>query len=120
MNSFEGVTGMRVNSSTATLYAVERSAGIGLLPSCAIALGAPLVAVDIGVSHHMDFWLTYHSDFPDSRKHMVVVDWLKRIFDPQVYPCFKDHFIHPNDLVSLMAGPRENFGLRGYAATGPA
>ncbi len=119
MDSFEGVTGMRVNSSTATLYAVERNAGIGLLPSCTIALGAPLVAVDVGVSHHMDFWLTYHNDLKSSRKHMVVVDWLKRIFDPQVYPCFKDRFIHPNDLVSLMGRDRQYYGLNGFLATDP-
>jgi len=45
---------------------------------------------------------------------------LKKIFDPKTYPCFRDEFIHPNDLISLMSGPRQNFGLGGYAATGPA
>lgn len=119
MDSFEGIIGMRVNSSTATLYAVERGAGIGLLPSCAIALGAPLVAVDVGVSHHMDFWLTYHADLKNSKKHMVVVDWLKRIFDPREYPCFRDQFIHPNDLVPLMTGVRQAYGLQGFVATDP-
>ena len=119
MDSFEGITGMRVNSSTAMLYAVERSAGIGLLPSCTTALGAPLVAVDIGVNHSMDFWLTYHSDLRTSRKHMVVVDWLKRIFDPQVYPCFKDRFIHPNELVDLMGRERQAYGLNGFLAANP-
>jgi DNA-binding transcriptional LysR family regulator len=119
MDSFEGITGMRVNSSTATLYAVERGAGIGLLPSCAIALGAPLVAVDVGISHHMDFWLTYHADLKTSKKHMVVVDWLRRIFDPQTYPCFRDEFIHPNDLVPLMTDVRQAYGLNGFVATDP-
>lgn len=119
MDSFEGITGMRVNSSTATLYAVERGAGIGLLPSCTIALGAPLVAVDVGVSHYMDMWLTYHGDLKNSHKHMVVVDWLRRIFDPQTYPCFRDDFIHPNDLVPLMAEVRRAHGLQGFVATDP-
>jgi DNA-binding transcriptional LysR family regulator len=119
MDSFEGITGMRVNSSTAMLYAVERNAGIGLLPSCTIALGVPLVAVDVGVSHHMDFWLTYHRDLKTSRKHMVVVDWLKRMFDPQVYPCFKDRFIHPNELVSMMSRERQSYGLNGFLAANP-
>lgn len=120
MDSFEGVTGMRLNSSTATLYAVERGAGIGLLPSCAIAMGAPLVAVDVGISHHMDFWLTYHPDFRNSQKHMVVVDWLRRIFDPQVYPCFRDQFIHPDDLVPMMREVNQAYGLRGFVATDPS
>jgi hypothetical protein len=102
------------------LYAVERAAGVGFLPSAVIAMGVPLVAVDLGVSHHADLWLTYHKEFRNSDRHKIVIDWLKKIFDPKVYPCFKDEFIHPNDLIPLMAGPRQSFGLGGYAATGPA
>ena len=34
------------------LYAVERGAGVGFLPTSAIALGAPLVAIDLGINHH--------------------------------------------------------------------
>ena len=48
-----------------------------------------------------------------------LVDWLKKIFDPKTHPCFRDEFIHPNELVPLMRETRENFGLRGYTATGP-
>ncbi len=119
LQSFEGITGLRTNSSTATLYAVERGAGIGFLPTCAIALGAPLVPVDIEVSHHMDFWLTYHPDLKISRRHMIVIDWLKRVFDPRTYPCFRDEFIHPNDLVPLMEGVRESLGLDGFIPPRP-
>jgi DNA-binding transcriptional LysR family regulator len=119
LDSLEGITGIRTNSSTATLYAVERSAGIGFLPSCATALGAPLIPVDIGVSHSMDFWLTYHRDLKNSQPHMIVVDWLRRIFDPVAYPCFRDQFIHPNDLVPMMESARETAGLDGYTAPKP-
>jgi DNA-binding transcriptional LysR family regulator len=119
LESFDGITGIRTNSSTATLYAVERGAGIGFLPSCTIALGAPLVAVDVGVSHAMDFWLTYHQDLKSSQRHMLVVDWLKRIFDPRIYPCFRDEFIHPNDLVPMMENTRESFGIDGFLAPTP-
>ena len=84
-----------------------------------IALGADLVAVDLGVRHHADLWLTYHKEFRNSDRHKIVIDWLKKIFDPKTYPCFKDEFIHPNDLVPLMASARANFGLQGYVAAGP-
>ncbi|MGH9776734.1 MAG: LysR family transcriptional regulator, partial [Candidatus Acidiferrales bacterium] len=40
---FEGAVGIRTNASSALLYAVERGAGIGLLPTYALALGARLV-----------------------------------------------------------------------------
>jgi hypothetical protein len=44
---------------------------------------------------------------------------LKKIFDPKTYPCFRDDFIHPNDLVPLMAAVRANFGIQGYVAASP-
>ena len=120
LTSLEGVVGIKTNSSVGVLYAVEKGAGIGFLPSSSIALGAPLVAVDMdGFSHHADLWLTYHKEFRNSDRHKIVIDWIKKIFDPKTYPCFRDEFIHPNDLVPLMTGSRENFGLEGYAAVKP-
>src|SRR6266568_425180 len=120
LTSLEGVVGIKTNSSIGVLYAVERAAGVGFLPTSSIALGASLVAVDMGVSHHADLWLTYHKEFRNSDRHKIVIDWLKKIFDPKTYACFRDEFIHPDALVPLMAASRENFGLQGFAAGGPA
>lgn len=119
LTSLEGIVGIKTNSSVGALYAVERGAGIGFLPTVAIALGVPLIAVDLGVSHHADLWLTYHKEFRSSERHKIVVDWLRRIFDPKTYPCFRDEFIHPNELVPMMTAAREGFGLMGYAAATP-
>lgn len=119
LKSLEGIVGIKTNSSVGVLYAVERGAGIGFLPTVSTALGAPLVAVDLGVSHHADLWLTYHKEFRTSERHKIVVDWLKKIFDPRTYPCFRDEFIHPNALVPMMTAAREGFGLTGYVATAP-
>ena len=80
---------------------------------------ALFIAVDLGVSHHADLWLTYHKEFRNSDRHKIVIDWLKKIFDPKTYACFRDEFIHPNALVPMMVSEGENFGLQGYAATGP-
>jgi DNA-binding transcriptional LysR family regulator len=120
LKSLEGIVGIKTNSSVGVLYAVERGAGIGFLPTVSIALGAPLVPVDLGVSHHADLWLTYHKEFRTSERHKIVVDWLKKIFDPKAYPCFRDEFIHPNALVPMMTAAREGFGLTGYVAATPA
>lgn len=119
IKSLDGLISIRTNSSTAVLYAVERGAGIGFLPTCSIALGAPLVAVDYGNPYNIDLWLTYHSEFKTSERHRVVIDWLRRIFDPKIYPCFRDEFIHPNDLVGLMQAQRESYGLEGFQAAVP-
>jgi DNA-binding transcriptional LysR family regulator len=120
LESLEGIVGISTNSSVAVLYAIERGAGIGFLPTSVVALGAPLVPIDLGINYHMDLWLTYHKEFRNSDRHKIVIDWLKKIFDPKAYPCFRDEFIHPNDLVPLMAEQRRNFGLQGYAAAGLA
>jgi DNA-binding transcriptional LysR family regulator len=119
LQSLDGIVGISTNSSVAVLYAVERGAGIGFLPTSAMALGAPLVAIDLGINYHMDLWLTYHREFRNSDRHKIVIDWLKKIFDPKAYACFRDEFVHPNDLVPLMVGPRNNFGLQGYSAPQP-
>src|SRR4051795_733099 len=111
LKSLEGIVGIKTNSSVGGLYAVERGAGIGFLPTVSIALGAPLVAVDLGVSHHADLWLTYHKEFRASERHKIVVDWLKKIFDPKIHPCFRDEFIHPNALAPMMTAARAAFGL---------
>jgi DNA-binding transcriptional LysR family regulator len=120
LESLEGIVGISTNSSVAVLYAIERGAGIGFLPTSVIALGAPLVAIDLGTNYHMDLWLTYHKEFRNSDRHKIVIDWLKKIFDAKTYPCFGDEFIHPNELVAMMAEQRRNFGLHGYAAAGLA
>ncbi len=119
LQSLDGIVAISTNSSVAVLYAVERGAGLGFLPTSAIALGAPLVAVDLGINYHMDLWLTYHKEFRNSDRHKLVIDWLKSIFDPKVHPCFRDEFIHPNDLVPLMSDVRRHLGLQGFIAPKP-
>src|SRR5438552_11290207 len=119
LESLEGIVGISTNSSVAVLYAIERGAGVGFLPTSAIALGAPLVAIDLGINYHMDLWLTYHKEFRNSDRHKIVIEWLKSIFDHKVHSCFRDEFIHPNDLTPLMVSSRQNFGLQGYAAPKP-
>jgi DNA-binding transcriptional LysR family regulator len=119
LESLEGIVGISTNSSVAVLYAIERGAGIGFLPTSAIALGAPLVAIDLGINYHMDLWLTYHREFRNSDRHKIVINWLKSIFDAKVYACFRDEFIHPHELSQLMTGSRENFGFQEYAAPKP-
>jgi len=47
VESVEGIVGVRTNTSSAVLYAVERGAGIGMLPNYALALGAKLVPIEL-------------------------------------------------------------------------
>ena len=119
LHNLQGAIGIRTNASSALLYAVERGAGVGLLPTYALALGARLVPVEIGIHHFYDIWVTYHPDLKNSVRHMVVLGWLRRIFDPQHYPCFKDEFIHPVALIELMAETAAPVHGRGFIAVEP-
>ncbi|CEJ11426.1 Glycine cleavage system transcriptional activator [bacterium YEK0313] len=111
--------GIRTNSSTATLYAVERGVGIGMLPTYTLAMGARLVPVDLGLHHHLDLWLTYHPELKRSARHMLMVDWLKRIFDPALHPCFRDEFIHPAALADRMGKEARVMTQGGHLALAP-
>src|SRR5260370_13017546 len=87
LKSLEGIVGIKTNSSIGVLYAVERGAGIGFLPTSSIALGAPLVAVDMDCfSHHADLCLTSHREIRNSGRHSIVTDWLNKSLVPTSYP----------------------------------
>ena len=119
VDSLEGIVGVVTNSSSAVLYAVERGAGIGMLPTYAPTLGAKLVPVDLGFSHSLELWLTYHPDLRNSSRHMVVVDWLRRIFDPVRFPCFGEKFIHPLELGRVLSDAVAINSVAGFAAANP-
>src|SRR6202521_167312 len=76
--SLEGIVGIKPNSSVGVLYAIERGAGMGFLPTSSVDLGADLIPVDLGVHHHADLWLTYHKEFRNSERHKIVIDWLRK------------------------------------------
>ena len=120
VESLEGIVGVRTNTSSAILYAVERGAGIGVLPNYALALGAKLVPIDVGLKHRLEIWMTYHPDLRNSYRHMLVVDWLRQIFDGRRFPCFDEKFIHPCDLMLLMSGTTLTSSIEGFAAPNPA
>jgi DNA-binding transcriptional LysR family regulator len=116
VDDLSGIVGIRTNSSSAVLYAVELGAGIGILPSYALNFGAKIVPVDMGVEYGLDIVMVYHPDLRKSEHHMLVVNWLKRIFDPQHYPCFRDEFIHPVDLIRFMQDTGKTAREHSYAA----
>ena len=119
LDDVEGIVSLRTNLSSALLYAVEKGAGIGALPSYAAALGAPVVPVDIDIHHSMDIWMTYHPDTRRTKRVALVADWIKRIFDPDTFPWFRDDFIHPSKFSdSLLVESSVNVG-KGFAAAAP-
>jgi hypothetical protein len=63
--------------------------------------------------------MTYHPDIRKSERHMVVIDLLRKLFDSRRFPCFREEFIHPRELVSLMSDIAQTYGGRGFLAADP-
>jgi len=101
LDSMSDLAGIKTNSSVALFYAVERGVGIGVVATYATPLKAPIIPIDMGIQNTLDIWLTYHPSIKKTPRKAMVIDWIKSIFDPQIYPWFREEFIHPNDLVDL-------------------
>jgi DNA-binding transcriptional LysR family regulator len=120
LDHLDGIATLRTNSSAAHFYAVELGIGIGALPTYALALGADLVAVDIGFKHKMDILMTYHPDVRSIARVATFIDWLRSLFDTRRYPWFKDEFIHPNDLMKTDSSARVDLTSLRPVVTGPS
>lgn len=116
------------NVSSAHYWSVAKGAGIGILPTYANAMGAPVVAIDIrddkGPSRmlrwHSDIWLSCHPDAHRIPRVRRLIAWLRDAFSPRLYPWFADDFVHPDDLpVSVDQLPLMNF-FAGFSAADTA
>jgi DNA-binding transcriptional LysR family regulator len=90
------------NSSISHLYAIERGLGIGGLPTFAMAMGARLVPLDIGLQHSLDVWISYRKEKRRIARISAVIDWLRQIFNPQRYPWFAQQFMHPAQIMETL------------------
>jgi len=120
LESLEGIVMVRTNSSTAHFYAVELGVGLGGLPTYALALGADVIPVDIGLQFSLDIWMAYHPDARSVRRVSVFIDWLRTLFNPARYPWFKDEFIHPSKLRPVETPARVSRLRMPVAANPPA
>ena len=92
------IVALRTNVSSAHYWSIAKGAGIGLLPTYAQWIGAPIVPLDLGIHETVDIWLTYHPDVKRIPRVSRLIDWTISAFSPQKYPWFRDEFIHSNEL----------------------
>ncbi len=101
---------IRTNVSSAHYWAIAKGGGIGMLPTYANAMGAPVVPVDIWIDEkrrlrvQYDIWLTYHPDGHNIVRVRRLIEWLRDAFTPKRYPWFSDRFVHPNELPRAVGG----------------
>ena len=101
-----GVVSFRTNSSIGAYALIDRGAGIGVLPTYIMALGADLVPLDLGARYHVDIYLVYHPDVKRTRSHELVIQEIRRCFDVKKFPWFGDEFMPPEEIAGL---PREEW-----------
>jgi DNA-binding transcriptional LysR family regulator len=99
-----GLVALRTNVSTTHFRSIAMGGGIGILPTYAYMLGAPIVPLDVGVHEIADIWLTYHPDVKEIPRVRRLIDWLIQSFAPQKNPWFRDEFIHPREFAKAYRG----------------
>jgi len=108
---------LRTNVSSAHYWSIAKGGGIGVLPTYAQWIGAPLVPIDLDVHEFIDIWLTYHPDAKNIPRVSRLIEWATQCFSPEKFPWFRDEFIHPLKLAehnpsAAMAGVAGGFTHR--------
>jgi DNA-binding transcriptional LysR family regulator len=108
----ESVVALQSNVSSAHYWAIAKGAGVGMLPTYANAMGAPVIALDVRMGEdsgqllrrRYDIWLAYHPQGHRVQRVRRLIEWVKDAFSPKDYPWFSDEFVHPNDLPLTVDG----------------
>lgn len=95
---------MRTNVSSAHYWSIAKGGGIGVLPTYGLAIGAPLVPLDLGIHESVDIWLTFHPDAKRIRRVARLIEWVVQSFSQKKFPWFRDEFIHPLQLEKAYKG----------------
>ncbi|MGH6828816.1 MAG: LysR family transcriptional regulator [Rhizomicrobium sp.] len=112
-----GFVSLRSNVSSAHYWSIAKGAGIGMLPTYAQAIGAPLVPIHLGVVQPIEIWMSYHPEAKRIARVKRTIDWITEAFNPQHFPWFRDEFIHPTKLAEVYRGePLVNALFAGYGA----
>ena len=97
--AFFALTGpaLAVNSSTAMLHALERGAGIGVMPTAILAVAPNLVMLDVPPLAASTLGISHHRDALKSPRVARVAAWLASLFDARAKPWFRPEFVHPSE-----------------------
>jgi DNA-binding transcriptional LysR family regulator len=88
---------LKVNTSVSLYHAVANGTAIAALPTFASVMSRHVVPLDLPVRLKFDLWLSFNRSARKSLSIRTVIDWVRKCFDPDLYPWFADRFVHPRD-----------------------
>ena len=91
-----GFLPIRTNSSLALFWAVANGAGIAFMPTYVLGVTRKLVPIDLPAQLRFDLFYYYHPEARHSPPVTAGIAWLRDLFDPEIYPWFRNDFVHPS------------------------
>lgn len=109
-----GFVAFSTNTSTTHFWCVVRGGGLGMLPTYLSPLRARIVPIDIPelqIAH--EIWLSYHPDSKRARAVVRVIDAIRRSFKADLFPWFRDQFVHPKELLQMESKISDDLSFAG-------
>ena len=92
-----GLIGIRTNSSSAHFRAIATGGGIGILPTYARAISRRVRPLDLPVRLRREILCVVNPARTSSPGVQLALTWLGSCFAGDIYPWFRDEFVHPKD-----------------------
>lgn len=105
-----GLIGIRTNSSSAHFRAIATGGGIGILPTYARAISRRVRALDLDIRLRREILCVVNPAKASSPGVQLAITWLNSCFAGDLYPWFRDEFVHPRDF-ELAISSRDVIGL---------
>jgi len=105
-----GLISIRTNSSSAHFRAIATGGGIGILPTYARAISRRVRPLDLDVRLRREIFCVANPAKASSSGVQSVITWLTSCFAGDIYPWFRDEFVHPRDFEQAISS-RHVIGL---------
>lgn len=105
-----GLIGIRTNSSSAHFRAIATGGGIGILPTYARAISRRVRPLDLDVRLRREILCVVNPARAASPGVQLAMTWLNSCFAGDIYPWFRDEFVHPQDFEEAISS-RHVIGL---------
>lgn len=98
-----GLIAIRTNTSSAHFRAVASGGGIGILPTYARAVSRRVRPLDVGLYLRREIFCLTSNEQAVTQGVQSALDWLAQSFDGNLYPWFRDDFVHPRDFEQALS-----------------